>query len=97
MIRRKRYRDTDARGEGDLHCVWFMKGKVREERIRAGALRRRGGEGERSYPPRILCHVTVSTMCISLREKKVMVLALCLLGLWTLQRGHQGVEGVLLS
>lgn len=25
--------------------------------------------GGQSYPPRILCHVTVSTICISLRKK----------------------------
>lgn len=42
-----------------------MKGKVQEG---SQEVRRAGGRAE-SYPPRILCHVTVSTMCISLRKK----------------------------
>lgn len=37
----------------------------------SGLLGDEQGKGGRrqSYPPRILCHVTVSTMCISLRKK----------------------------
>lgn len=53
-----------------------------KERDRVGGFRRGGGglEGwgrgqSQGCLPRILCHVTVSTMCISLR-KKVVILAL---------------------
>lgn len=66
MIGRKRQRQRcQGKGKPALYGGWFMKGKVQEG---SQEVRRAGGRAE-SYPPRILCHVTVSTMCISLRKK----------------------------